>query len=108
MNEIEINGKKYPMRMTMGAILRFKNMTGHEPDQKHLTGNIEETVIFVYCVIKSACNAEKVAFDIPKEDFADMLSPDEFTQISAKLTVDPAPSPKKKEKTINQKNVGKA
>lgn len=84
MKKVIINGKEYPCRITMGAMLRYKRMTGK--DISELGNNdIEATISLVYCCTVSACNTDKVAFDMSLEDFADSLSPDEFTDFFSEV-----------------------
>lgn len=72
MLEIRICGKVFPCRVNMGAMLRFKRMTGKEATA--LTqADLSDLVTFLYCCVVSACNADKVSFDLSLEDFADNL-----------------------------------
>ena len=73
--KIKVGGKEYPCRVTMGAMVRFKNESGKDVSAMEKT-NISELVLFVYCCVKSACNADKVAFDYDFETFADLMEPD--------------------------------
>lgn len=69
-NVIKINGKTYPCRLTMGAALRFKEDTGKEVSE---TIGISDACRLLYHCAQSACNRDKVAFDMSLEDFADSL-----------------------------------
>ena len=73
--KIKVGGNEYPCRVTMGAMVRFKNESGKDVSATEKT-NISELVLFVYCCVKSACNADKVAFDYDFETFADLMEPD--------------------------------
>lgn len=73
--KIRVGGKEYPCRVTMGAMVRFKNETGKDVSKLERT-NISELVLFVYCCVKSACNADKVAFGYDFETFADLMEPE--------------------------------
>ena len=75
MKRITINGKEYPCRVTMGAMLRFKRETGHDVSQMDST-DMAELVILLWCCIASASNAEGVEFGMELMDFADMLEPE--------------------------------
>ena len=70
MKKIKIKGQEYPCRVTMGAMVRFKRESGKD---------IRE-VKFVWCCVKSACNADGVEFDIAFDRFVDMLEPEDFTE----------------------------
>ena len=61
--------------MTMGAMVRFKNESGKDVSKLEKT-NISELVLFVYCCVKSACNADKVEFGYDFQSFADLMEPD--------------------------------
>lgn len=73
--KIKIGDKEFPCRVTMGAMVRFKNESGKDVSKLEKT-NISELVLFVYCCVKSACNADKVEFDYDFQSFADLMEPD--------------------------------
>jgi hypothetical protein len=88
---IIIKGKEYPCYMTMGAILRFRREAGYDiKDAK----DIADQVVLLWCVVKSACAADGVSFDMGLEDFADNLNPE-----SLKLLEDEAGTDEAKKKT---------
>lgn len=73
---IVINGKSYPCRVTMGAMLRYKRETGKEVGE--LTqDDVSGLVTFMWCCVKSACAADGVAMDLDLEAFADALTPED-------------------------------
>ena len=61
MTKIEINGKEYPCRVTMGAMLRFKRETGHDVSKMDPT-DVAELVTLLWCCIVSASKADGVEF----------------------------------------------
>lgn len=73
--KIKVGDKDFPCRVTMGAMVRFKNESGKDVSKLEKT-NISELVLFVYCCVKSACNADKVEFDYDFQSFADLMEPD--------------------------------
>lgn len=73
--KIKVGDKEYPCRVTMGAMVRFKNESGKDVSKLE-KANISELVLFVYCCVKSACNADKVEFDYDFQSFADLMEPD--------------------------------
>ena len=73
--KIKVGDKEFPCRVTMGAMGRFKNESGKDVSKLEKT-NISELVLFVYCCVKSACNADKVEFDYDFQSFADLMEPD--------------------------------
>ena len=75
--EVTINGKVYPCRPTMGAMLRFKKETGKEVTEI-TTDNFSDLCTYLYCCVASASAADKVPFDMPLMDFADALSAEDM------------------------------
>lgn len=73
--KIKVGDKEFPCRVTMGAMVRFKNESSKDVSKLDKT-NISELVLFVYCCVKSACNADKVEFDYDFQSFADLMEPD--------------------------------
>ena len=92
--KIKVGDKEFPCRVTMGAMVRFKNESGKDVSKLEKT-NISELVLFVYCCVKSACNADKVEFDYDFESFADLWNPTQRTPSTRIWAV-------KKKKTTNQ------
>lgn len=82
MTRIQIKGVEYPCRVTMGAMLRYKRESG-EDISKLKDDNMEGLVLFLWCCIKSACNADGVDFPYSIDGFADSLSPQELNQFCA-------------------------
>ena len=68
--KIKVGDKEFPCRVTMGAMVRFKNESGKDVSKLEKT-NISELVLFVYCCVKSACNADRVEFDYDFQSFAE-------------------------------------
>lgn len=75
MNTIRIGGKEYPCYVTMGAMLRYKRLTGREVNE---AGGLSTSLEYCYCAVASACAAEGVEFGLDCQDFCDRLSPAEF------------------------------
>lgn len=75
MKKITINGKAYPCRVTMGAMVRFKRESGKDISEISQS-DMAELVLFIWCCAVSACNADDVAFDYTFEKFADSLDPE--------------------------------
>lgn len=73
--KLRIGDKDYPCRVTMGAMTRFKNASGKDVSKMDQS-DISELVLFIYCCVKSACNADKVPFDMDFEMFADSMDPE--------------------------------
>ena len=97
--EVTINGKAYPCRPTMGAMLRFKKETGKEVTELQ-NGSFSDLCAYLYCCVASACAADKVPFKMSLMDFADALSPEDMTQwaeqVQAQTTGDTGDDEEKK------------
>lgn len=76
--EIVIDGKAYPCRQTMGAMLRFKKETGKEVTE--INDNISDMCAYLYCCVASACKHDGVEFDMPLMDFADGITPEDLSK----------------------------
>lgn len=75
---IRINGGEYPSRMTMGAMMEFKERTGREITE--LQGaDLSLALTLLYCCIVSASRADgiPVAFASPME-MADYMDANDF------------------------------
>ena len=74
MKRIRINGEEYPVRMTMGAHLRFKRETGRVISEVK-ADDVADMVVLMWCCVASACKADGIAFTLSLEVFADSLDP---------------------------------
>ncbi len=72
MKKIMYKGRELPCRVTMGAMVRFKRESGKDVSAIQ-TGDVSDLILLFWCCIRSACNADGVAFDEPFEMFADSL-----------------------------------
>lgn len=82
--ELNVGGKLYPFRMTMGSLLRFKRKTGKEFSEL-TSGDAEMVVTLLYCIVAAASNADGVEFGMDLEEFADKLSMEDFTEATNSL-----------------------
>lgn len=98
MKKVIINGKEYPCRITMGAMLRYKRMTGKDISELN-NSDLESAMTLAYCCITSACNTDKVAFGMSFEDFADSLSPEDFAGFFSEIDKEQKKTPKPKKVT---------
>ena len=78
---IEVGGKQWPCRLTMGAMLLFKrNM---QKDASQINGDdMEELLMFMWCCIVSASRADGLEFDLPFDLFCDMVTPADMARWS--------------------------
>lgn len=94
MKKITVYNKEYPMRMTMGAMRRFKQETGIEVSE--MTSEVSLMVVFLYCCVVSACNADDVPFDLDIDKFADGLEMDKLSDFVETMQKDAGEDSKKK------------
>ena len=72
-----VNGKEYPCYSTMGACLRFYEMTGKEVAQiKGWQSSLQ--CQYLYCCVKSACEREKMDFPYSPLEFCDNVPLDQL------------------------------
>ena len=81
---ITVDGKEYPCRPTMGAMLRFKQETGREVTQIE-PGDLSGLVTYLWCCARSACKREGVDFPLSLMDFADAIDPQDVALWAASL-----------------------
>lgn len=75
--EITIDGTSYPCHPTMGAMLLFKQETGH--DITKVDGSdMCELFTYLYCCVKSASRRDGIPFNLTLEEFADNTSPEDL------------------------------
>lgn len=77
MQRISVKDKEYPCYVTMGALLRFKDVTGKELSEVSQTG-LSDMLTLLWCCCQSACRREGMDFDLSLADFADNILPDEL------------------------------
>ena len=96
MKTITINGKEYPCRVTMGAMLRFKRETGHDVSQLD-ERDVSDLITLLWCCVASASKADGVEFRLSLLDFADRLDPDTLNGFFNEMEQEKTPSdPEKK------------
>lgn len=81
---ITIGNKKYPLRVTMGAIVRFKRSTKKNINEVS-TDDIDSFLQFVYLCVSSASNIDGVEFKLSFDDFIDYLEPKDIELLSVIL-----------------------
>ena len=82
--EITVNGKAFPCRQTMGAMLRFKRETGREVTD--IKGDLSDYCTYLWCCVASASHADGLDFDLPLMDFADSIAPEDIQAWVASIT----------------------
>lgn len=82
--EITINGKRYPVRQTMGALLRFKKETGRDVSEIK-PDDVSDMCTLLWCCIVSACKHDGVGFDLSLMDFADGMAIEDVVAAAAAL-----------------------
>ncbi len=92
--KIEIDGKEYPMRLTMGAMSIFAKETGK--DVSEMSGDVLDMGVFVYGCVKSACRKDGVNFPYTLEEFLDSCDVETLTGWGDALNAASAPDGSKK------------
>ncbi len=82
---IEVGGNAYPCRLTMGAMLLFKQNTGKDVAQLE-NGNLEEMLMLMWCCTKSASRADGMEMDIDFDLFCDLLGPEDMAKWNAMMS----------------------
>lgn len=84
MKKITVCGKQYPCYVTMGAMRRYKIETGE--DVSAMGNDVANMATFLYCCVKSACNAEGVEFDMDIDRFCDCITPEQMNEFAQAMT----------------------
>ena len=72
-------GRELPARLTMGALVMFKDMAGFDISQDNKDPDAVTSVMLLYCCIKSACRADGIEFSATFEEFCDRVTPEDIT-----------------------------
>lgn len=97
MNTIKVAGESYPAYATMGAIVRFKEQTGIEISD--IGNDMTLSLRFIFCCIQSACNREKISFELTFMDFCDNVNENDLNDLTKAVTSQQA---KKKTSTLKK------
>lgn len=95
MDKIKVYEQEYPMRITMGALLRFKRETGKDVSQ--MGTDVSLMIHFLYCCVASACNADGVELKLDLDKFADGLDMSVLNGFAETLAAENDSSKKKTE-----------
>lgn len=76
---INVGGKEVPCRLSMGAMLLFKQNTGKDVSEMK-TDDMEELLMFMWCCVVCACRADGVEFGIDFETFTCMVTPQDMSE----------------------------
>lgn len=64
------DGREWPCRVTLGAMRRYKQLTGE--DVSRMAG-VSDITTLIWCCCKSACAIDGVAFDLDVDEFCDRV-----------------------------------
>lgn len=64
---MKIGGREYPMRLTLGAMLRFRRETGKELNETDVSMSMTMLTVLMWCCLVSACQADGVECDLTIE-----------------------------------------
>ena len=77
------DGKEYPCRVTLGAMIQFKRKTGK--DISETNGSFEEMALFLYLCVVSACAADHIDFGYTFEEFSDHVDVGDMNSFNASM-----------------------
>jgi len=93
---VRIDGRDFPCRPTMGAMRRYRAMTGKEATSINWESPVDMTD-YLYCCTASACRHDGVDFPYDAESFADALTVEDLAGWSQAVASDtPAEDGEKK------------
>ncbi len=93
--KIIIDGKEYPIRVTIGAMVAYKRDTG-EDFTSFKGDDMEKVGLILYHATRSACKADGVVFPFEKpEDMLDFIDMEQASEILGDGGGDKAGDPKK-------------
>ena len=76
------DGQNWPCRLTLGAMRRYKQITGEDVSQM---AGVSDMGVLVWCCCKSACAAENRPMDVSLDDFLDRLEPESLEAITSHM-----------------------
>lgn len=71
--EITVDGIAYPFVQTMGAMLRFKDVTGKDFSEFDAS-KTSDTIAWIWCCAVSASKREGKQFPLTMEEMADLMT----------------------------------
>lgn len=83
---INVGGKAYPCYMTMGAMVRYRDMRKKEVSE--IGDSVTEMCALLYCCVASGCNRERRSFDMEFMDFADSIGFDDVRKWSEMISAE--------------------
>lgn len=96
---IELDGVQYPVKITMGALDRFAEMTGVEPSD---INGFSLQSRFLYCCAKSGSAFTEHPLEMSYEEFRDKVPMDVFLEWAAVMNA-PEDDSKKKKTPVREK-----
>lgn len=79
---IKVGSEVFPCYPTMGAAVRFKDLTGRDIDDMKGTSDFAK---YIYCCAKSASRREKKDFDMSLEDFCDNILIEDLNDLNKEM-----------------------
>ena len=89
-----VGGREYPCRITMGAMLRYKEETGRDAAD---ISDSTDIMTFLWCCVRSACNADHLHFDMSLMDFLDAVDAGQAAGFAGQLAEDTVSVKKKRQ-----------
>lgn len=71
---IKIDDTRFPVRMVMGALLRFRRETGRDASQMD-PSDMGELLLLLWCCTAAASHADGITFPYDYDTFCDKITP---------------------------------
>ena len=84
MKRIMIQGTQYPFRLTIGAMMRYKELTGEDFSQ-FKGDDMQKVAVIIQCGIRSACRAEGVP--VPQVSLEELMDYIDLEQVADLLSL---------------------
>lgn len=95
---IEIEGREYPVRMVMGALLMYKRQTGDDASAMD-PDDVEALLTLFYCCVACACKAEGVEWPYTFEEFCNVITPQDVAAWNRSMQAEQAEAAAAEKKT---------
>lgn len=83
MNHIQIDGVKYPFKITINALIKYESEFNKSISEVNDTMLINEVVALVYYGLEAGAKLEKKELEISRDFIGDVVPMQELTQIVA-------------------------
>lgn len=89
---IVIDGRELPVCLTMGAMVRYKELSGEDVSAIR-DNDVTKVCMFFWCCVVSACKREAIDFNMSFIDFADRVTVDMMSDFTSILSAEKKTNP---------------